>query len=130
MPLTGTQKVTVAEIAYEEYETIDSLASSLNADQESAVIAYITIWNERKNKVHIRLEGGRDGVSLVNDRLLEAITVRVRIMFGLSPLPPHLRPVGGVFAGGISQADIDTRNADTDRSRSVFSTDLHSWGNG
>lgn len=128
MALTGAQKVTVAEITYETYDTIDGLAGSLNADQETAVIADIAIWNARKNKVHIRMEGGRDGVNLVNDRLLEAVTIRVRGAFGLSLLPPALFPVGDVFAGGISQADIDTRNADSDRPRSAFSADLHSWG--
>lgn len=31
----------------------------------------------------------------------------------------------GVYAGGISVADIDSRRADTDRPSSAFSTDLH-----
>src|SRR5688572_15000042 len=114
MPLSGAQKVTVAEITYEKSERNDGLSPNLTADQESAVIADIAIWNARKNKVHIGVEGGRDGVSLINDRLLEAITIRVRGIFGLSPFPPSLRPAGGVFAGGISVADMDSRKGDTD----------------
>lgn len=36
----------------------------------------------------------------------------------------------GVFAGGISKADIDARNQDSDRVKSAFSTGLHrEWGN-
>lgn len=125
MALTGPQKVTVAEITYEKYEKINELAPNLTADQESAVIADIAIWNARKNKVHIRLEGGRDGVNLINDRLLEAITIRVRNVFGLPPLPTRLSPLGRVFAGGISVADMNSRSSDTDRPSSSFTRNLH-----
>jgi len=126
MALTGPQKVTVAEITYETYAKIDGLASSLNSDQETSIVADIATWNEIRNKPHIRLKGGRDGEDLNYDRLLEAITIRVRGAFGLPPLPPALCPLGDVFAGGISRSDADARNADSDRPRSVFTTDLHS----
>lgn len=82
MALNATQKVTSAEITRETYQTINSLASSLITEQETAIIAYIALWNDAKNDVD--LEINVDGVSLKGQRLLNAITARVRKHFGLS----------------------------------------------
>lgn len=125
MALTGPQKVTVAEITYETYATIDGLASSLNSDQETSIIADLATWATIRDS-HVRLEGGRDGLDFDNERKREAIRRRIRKALGLSLFASDLFPVGGVFAGGISQSDIDSRNADSDRPASVFSTNLHS----
>lgn len=127
MALTGPQKVTVAEITYETYEKIDSLASSLNADQETAIIADLATWATIRDS-HVKLEGGRDGVDFDNERKREAIRKRIRKALGLPLLSSELFPIGDVFAGGVSQADVDARKADSDRPRSMFTTDLHSWG--
>lgn len=128
MALTSAQKVTVAEITYETPSKVNEITVALDPDIEDAIIADIAIWNANKNDVDVRLEGGRDGTNLVVDRLLEAVTIRVRNALGLSPLPSRLYPLGGVYAGGISQSDIDTRNADSDRPVSTFTSGLHSWG--
>lgn len=100
MGLTGAQIVTAAEITYETYERIAELALSLNADQENEIIANIEIWNAKKNKRAIRLEGN---VNRNVDRLLDDITIRVRNAFGLSLRPSRLCPASRPFAGGLSQ---------------------------
>ena len=125
MALTGAQKVTVAEITYETYQRIDGLAGSLNSDQESSIIADLATWATIRDS-HVRLAGGRDGVDFDNERKREAIRRRIRKALGLPLLASDLFPLGSVFAGGISQSDIDTRNADSDRPASVFTTNLHS----
>lgn len=82
MALTGAQKVTVAEITYEEYETVDTLATSLNTDQETSIIADLATWATIRDS-HVRLEGGRDAVDFDNERKREAIRKRIRKALGL-----------------------------------------------
>lgn len=125
MALTGPQKVTVAEITYETYQTIDGLASSLNADQETSIIADLATWAAIRDS-HVKLAGSRDGVDFDNERKREAIRKRIRKALGLSLLASELFPIGDVYAGGISQSDIDLRNSDSDRPQSAFTTNLHS----
>lgn len=124
MALTGPQKVTVAEITYEEYETIDALAADLNADQETSIIADLATWATIRDS-HVRLQGGRDGIDFDNERKREAIRRRIRLALGLPLFASVLRPVGSVFAGGLSLADMASRLSNTDRLSSAFSTDLH-----
>lgn len=83
MALTGAQKVSVAEIVYETYETVETLAESLNADQESSIIADLATWSTIRDS-HVRLKGGRDGVDFDNERKREAIRRRIRKGLGLS----------------------------------------------
>lgn len=125
MALTGPQKVTVAEITYEKYAKIDELAPSLNSDQETSIIADLATWALIRDS-HVKLEGGRDGVDFDNERKREAIRRRIRIALGLPAIASALCPIPRVFAGGISKADIDSRNADTDRPPSIFTVGLHS----
>lgn len=82
MALTEAQKVTVAEITRETYSLIDSLASSLNASQETSIVADIALWNTERNDVDFNLNS--DGVKLEGVNILNAIRERVRKMFGLS----------------------------------------------
>lgn len=96
MALNATQKVTSAEIAGETYQLIDAKASSLITEQETAIIAYIALWNDAKNDVD--LEINVDGVSLKGQRLLNAITARVRKHFGL---PLYSSEVSGSGSGSI-----------------------------
>jgi hypothetical protein len=90
MALTEAEKVTVAEITRETYATIDSLASSLNASQETVVIADTVTWAANRNKVAVEIEGGRSGVGLKKSRLLEAIRERVRKALGLPLYSPEV----------------------------------------
>lgn len=124
MALTGPQKVTVAEITFETYAKIDSLASSLNADQETSIVADLATWATIRDS-HVKLEGGRDGVDFDNERKREAIRKRIRKALGLPLFASELRNLGRVFAGGISVADMNSRSADTDRPTSAFTRDLH-----
>lgn len=124
MALTGSQKVTVAEITYETYEKIDELASSLNADQETSIIADLATWATIRDS-HVKLKGGRDGIDFDNERKREAIRKRIRRALGLPAIASALCPKPAPFAGGISIADMTSRSSDTDRSRSGFSTSLH-----
>ncbi len=126
MALTGPQKVTVAEITLEKYAKIEELAPSLNADQETSIIADLATWATIRDS-HVKLEGGSSGVDFDNERKRQAIRTRIRIALGLPARPSALCPTPKVYAGGISNADIASRRADTDRPRSAFTTDLHRW---
>ncbi|HEX2881004.1 MAG TPA: hypothetical protein VHO25_15840 [Polyangiaceae bacterium] len=125
MALTGPQKVTVAEITLEKYARIEALAPLLNSDQETSIVADLATWATIRDR-HVRLEGGSDGIDLDNDRKRAAIRGRIRLAMGLPLNPSALCPTPRVFAGGVSKADIDTRNADTDRPKPAFTSDLHS----
>lgn len=83
MALSNTQIVTVAEIIQETYETAESLASSLNAEQEVSVAADITLWGTIRDS-HVKLKGGSKGVDFDNERKRNAIRQRVRKALGLS----------------------------------------------
>lgn len=83
MALTGPQKVTIAEIVYEEYDTVDALAPSLNADQETSIIADLATWATIRDS-HVRLKGGREAIDFDNERKREAIRRRIRKALGLS----------------------------------------------
>lgn len=124
MALTGPQKVTVAEITLEKYAKVNADAPLLTPDQETSIIADLATWATIRNS-HVRLKGGSDGVDLDNDRKRSAIRGRIRLAFGWPLNPSALCPVPRVFAGGISQSDIDARKADTDRPKSAFTADLH-----
>ena len=101
MALNATQKVTVAEITLEPYEDIDERADDLITEQETAVIAYIALWNDNKNDVDLEVD--IDGVSLHGQRLLDAIRERVRKLFGYPLYSSEVYqgswsiPVTGVF---------------------------------
>lgn len=124
MALTGPQKVTVAEVTYETYERIDELATALNTDQETSIIADLTTWATIRDS-HVKLAGGKDGVDFDNERKREAIRKRIRKALGLRLFSSEVRPLGSVFAGGISVADMNSRSSNTDRPDSAFTTDLH-----
>jgi hypothetical protein len=124
MALTGPQKVTVAEITLEKLAKIAELAPLLTSDQETSIIADLATWASIRDS-HVKVDGGRDGIDFDNERKRAAIRGRIRIALGLPFKPSALCPTPRVFAGGISRADMENRNADTDRSKSAFTTDLH-----
>jgi hypothetical protein len=82
MALTATQKVTVAEITREELATIESLASNLTTEQNTAIVADIAIWATIRDS-HVRIKGGSDGLDFDNARKRDAIRERVRKALGL-----------------------------------------------
>ena len=95
MSLTNTQLVTVSEIVYETFATVESLASSLNAEQETAVIADIALWTTGTSPVRdsaVRVKGGKDGVDFDQERKRELIRRRVRNMLGLPIFSDQLVP--------------------------------------
>jgi|ERR1051325_7624878 hypothetical protein len=77
--LTDTYLVTVAEIVQETFDTVESLASSLNAKQEESIVADVTLWGTIRNS-HVKLD---KEVNFDNERKREAIRRRVRTMLGL-----------------------------------------------
>lgn len=93
MALTATQKVAVAEIVQETYETVEGLASSLITEQETSIIADLATWALIRNS-HVTLD---DGVNFDNERKREAIRQRIRKMLGL-PLKSY------EVDGGYSQS--------------------------
>jgi hypothetical protein len=127
MALTEAQKVDVAALTYELYDTINDLAGSLNAAQEATVIEELALWEPIKTKQHLRLQGGSNGLDANFERKEEAIRRRVRNAFGLKPIASALSPTPQVYAGGTSRSDMASRTADIDRPASGFTTDLHRW---
>lgn len=91
MALTATQKVTVAEITREEYDTIDELADDLITEQETSIIADLATWATIRDS-HVKLDGGSDGLDFDNERKREAIRQRVRKAFGLPLFSPEIHP--------------------------------------
>jgi hypothetical protein len=124
MALTGEQKVAVSEITLEKYSTIENLVLELTSDQEASIVDDLDTWETIRDS-HVKLQGGSDGVDFDNERKRAAIRRRIRLALGLPLNPSALCPVPKVFAGGVSRADIDTRNSDSDRPRSAFTTHLH-----
>lgn len=94
MALNATQKVTVAEITQETHATIDSLSSSLNAEQETSIIADIATWNLIRNS-HVKLT---DKVDFDNERKRSAIRQRVRKALGLPLFSEEVQPTSGAVA--------------------------------
>lgn len=97
MALNATQLVTVAEITQETLATIESLASSLTGEQETAIAADVILWNTIRNS-HIRVKGGSDGVDFDNARKRQAIRDRIRKALGL---PLYSSEVSGGASGSI-----------------------------
>jgi hypothetical protein len=125
MALTSPQKVSVAEITYETYAKIDSLASSLNSDQETSILADLATWATIRDS-HVKLKGGSDGVDFDNERKREAIRMRIRKALGLRLRSPEMGgAIGSVYAGGLSQSERDNARSDTDRMQPGFTVDLH-----
>lgn len=81
MALSAAQKVTVAEITYETYATIDAI--TITAEQETAVIADIATWNLNRNDLDVELTGAKNDVKYRARLLLDEIRIRVRNIFGL-----------------------------------------------
>lgn len=100
MALTATQKVSLAAIMQETYETVDSLVSSLNfnAEQETWLGGRITVWNTKHDSIEVELEGGSKGVNLKTMRLLAKIRGEVRKMFGLSLYSEDVQQSSGAIA--------------------------------
>lgn len=118
MALTDGQKAIVAEITRKSFSRVSEV--TLNAAVETRVIADTVLWETERNKLKIELDGGSDGLKFKTKALLNEIRIRVAKAFGFS-----IGDVAGVFAGGISKADKETRESDTDRVPSMFTADLH-----
>jgi hypothetical protein len=98
MALTTAQVESVREmVGGETFTTIQTLCGDLNSAQETAMIADITLWESKKNKVALRMKGGRDGIDLENERLLKAVQRRVRLRLNL--------PISS--GGGISRIAVE-----------------------
>lgn len=118
--------MTLAEITRKTYARVSERIISLNldTDQEAYLVTEITLWNLTRNKLKVKLEGGSSGVKYDNKPLLNEIRIRVLNALGFS-----VSGVAGVFAGGISKADKEAREANTDRIAPSFTADLHQSAN-
>jgi hypothetical protein len=83
MALTSAEKVIVAEIVQETYAVVDTLATELNAEQESFIKDRLDVWEAIRDS-HVKLHGGQDGIDLDNERKREAIRQTIRKALGLS----------------------------------------------
>lgn len=84
MAFTGPQLVAVAEITREVKSRTDALAAAVDSDTETSIKADVVTWNANRDGVELIISGGRDGVDLNTQRLLDAISMRVRKALGLS----------------------------------------------
>lgn len=124
MALTPAQKVTIAEITRKSYQKIDDREATwiTQPEQITVLAADVVLWEANRNKLKVTLEDGTGGVNYVVKNLLDEIRIRTLVAFGFS----IGSGVAGVFAGGISKADKEAREADTDRVVPAFTADLHS----
>jgi len=107
MPLSSAQVVELAEIIGETPDAtqsaLDSLARIYDAGEltaiENAVAADVTVYAARKDKTHLRLEGGRDGVRLDYGVSLEALRERNQQRLGLSVGASAISSCGSVLKG-------------------------------
>ena len=105
MAFTASQKPILAEILQVSPEALTGLVSSLTftAEEESWIIDDVDLWEAKRNKVTVELEGGSSGVRYKITPLLAAIRARVRKAFGLPLLSfeasgaSYSLPVTGVF---------------------------------
>lgn len=86
MALTDAQVESVREMVGDKtFAEVETLCASLNAAQETAMIADVTTWEPLKDK-GLRMEGGDDGIILDKDRDRRRLRDRVRRRLGLSGL--------------------------------------------
>src|SRR5687767_15647965 len=105
MAFTASQKPILAEILQVGPETLNDMLSdlTLTAEDESWIVDDLDLWEAKRNKIMVELEGGSDGVSFKTQRLLDAIRARIRKAFGLSLISfevsgsSYTLPVHGVF---------------------------------
>lgn len=88
MSLSGSDIVTVSEIAQETYDDVAILAVSLTTDQENSILDDLDTWGTIRDS-HVRLKGGKDGVDFDNERKREGIRQRIRKMLGLPLYSPE-----------------------------------------
>ena len=84
MSLTGQEKISLSAITKESIATVSGVA--VDADLEVALRAKIATWDANRDAVDLILKGGRDGVDLTTQRLLDAITEDVRRWMGFPEL--------------------------------------------
>lgn len=102
MALTDAQKVVVAEITLETFDTIDPLVDELNSDQETTLLADLDLWADIRNSF-VQVRGGKEGVDFDNERKREGIRRRVRKMLGLSLISEELSGVMELFELEVGQ---------------------------
>jgi hypothetical protein len=83
MALTTAQKVSVAEVVYETYATVNRLASYLITEQETFIIERLAAFTAVRDS-HVRLDGGgSDAINFDNERKREPIRKAIRKALGL-----------------------------------------------
>jgi hypothetical protein len=98
MAFTPTQVLLLVEITQETRSTMESLIESadFDAEEESFIVDDIDLWEAKRNKVALEVDS--DGISLVTQRLLNAIRQRVRKAFGLDLYSEEVIGASGSFA--------------------------------
>jgi len=98
--LSATEKLTLSEITGESVRAVS--AASVDSDLETMLRTEIETWNANRNDVDLIISGGRDGVDLQTQRLLDRITGRVRVWLGF----PEQKNDGCALPGSVF---IDSR---------------------
>lgn len=123
MALTATQKVTASEATRETLAVVEAAASDLTAEQETAIVAELTKYEELKDKIKIELRGE---LILSYRTLLEEVRQRIRKHFGWTALSSEMGgvPEVGAYVGGVSRSAKRIVEGDADRVHPAFTSDL------
>ena len=105
MALTSAQVVTLAEMVGETPDAaqsaLDALPRIYDAGEvtaiENAIIADLTTFAGRKDKTHLELDGGKDGVRLKYQTSLSELRKRNRGRLGMGLYPEGEYPEGAAY---------------------------------
>jgi hypothetical protein len=82
--MTTDELITLSEITKESPTAVEGKTTGMGAELEARLRAEIVKWNAEHDSVDFEFNG--EGVSLEGQRLLNAITERVRLWLGFSSL--------------------------------------------
>ena len=121
-----TEKVEAAEATREPLSRVETVATSLVTEQETAIKAELVKYAELKDKIKVELSGK---VRLSYRGLIEEIRQRIRKHFGWTLLPSELMGALSLspYAGGISASDKQSASGDSDAVSGAFSRGLFEW---
>lgn len=92
--MTDTEVITLSEITQESITVIESATAGISSDLVTKLQSEIVTWNTEHDDVDFEFAG--EGVNLEGQRLLDAITRRVRVWLGFPALVNNIKLPGSV----------------------------------
>jgi len=97
--MTDAEVITLSEITKESIAAVEGKTTGISPDLEASLRGEITTWNVNRNKVKVTISGK---VDVEAQRLLNAITERVRVWLGFPALNTASLPGSFVVASRLS----------------------------